>query len=73
MPSRTGLPERTAACTSFLAQLHILAMMRPEKLPPYVLVVGSDSLTKTVDYSDRSASVLWGDGSAARGSRSTRS
>lgn len=54
-----------SACTSFLAQLYVLDMMQPERLPPYVLVVGSDSLTKTVDYSDRSASVLWGDGAAA--------
>ena len=54
-----------SACTSFLAQLYVLDMMQPEKLPPYVLVVGNDSLTKTVDYSDRSASVLWGDGAAA--------
>jgi len=54
-----------SACTSFLAQLYVLDMMQPEKLPPFVLVVGNDSLTKTVDYSDRSASVLWGDGAAA--------
>jgi len=54
-----------SACTSFLAQLFVLDMMQPEKLPPYVLVVGNDSLTKTVDYSDRNASVLWGDGAAA--------
>lgn len=54
-----------SACTSFLAQIYVLDMMQPERLPPYVLVVGNDSLTKTVDYSDRSASVLWGDGAAA--------
>ncbi len=54
-----------SACTSFLTQLYVLDMMQPDKLPPYVLVVGNDSLTKTVDYTDRSASVLWGDGSAA--------
>ena len=54
-----------SACTSFLAQIYVLDMMRPEKLPPYVLITGNDSLTKTVDYSDRSASVLWGDGAAA--------
>ena len=54
-----------SACTSFLAQIHVLSLMDPAKLPDYVLVVGADSLTKTVDYSDRAASVLWGDGSAA--------
>ena len=54
-----------SACTSFLAQIHLLGMMQPDKLPEFVLVCGSDSLTKTVDYSDRSAAVLWGDGAAA--------
>ena len=54
-----------SACTSFLAQMHLLSMMDPAKLPQFVLVVGADSLTKTVDYSDRAAAVLWGDGAAA--------
>ncbi len=54
-----------SACTSFLAQIHVLLMMDPAKLPDYLLMVGSDSLTKTVDYTDRAASVLWGDGAAA--------
>jgi 3-oxoacyl-[acyl-carrier-protein] synthase-3 len=40
-------------------------MMDPAKLPRFVLMVGADSLTKTVDYNDRSAAVLWGDGAAA--------
>jgi len=57
--------DLNSACTSFLSQLHFLALMQPDKLPPFVLVVGVDSLTKTVDYSDRSASVLWGDAGAA--------
>ena len=54
-----------SACTSFLAQMHVLSMMQPEKLPDFILICGADSLTKTVDYADRSASVLWGDGAAA--------
>jgi len=54
-----------SACTSLLAHVHLLSLMDPAKLPDYVLVVVSDTLTKTVDYSDRSAAVLWGDGAAA--------
>jgi 3-oxoacyl-[acyl-carrier-protein] synthase-3 len=54
-----------SACTSLLVQLHLLSLMRPQALPPFVLLVASDSLTKTVDYSDRSAAVLWGDAGAA--------
>jgi 3-oxoacyl-[acyl-carrier-protein] synthase-3 len=54
-----------SACTSFYVQLWLLSRMQPELLPDYVLLVAVDSLTKTVDYSDRSAAVLWGDGAAA--------
>ena len=54
-----------SACTSFLAQMHLLSLMDPAKLPQFGLVVGADSLTKTVDYNDRAAAVLWGDGAAA--------
>ncbi len=54
-----------SACTSFLAQVHLLSLMDPRKLPRHVLIVGADSLTKTVDYTDRAAAVLWGDGAAA--------
>ncbi|MDJ0849129.1 MAG: ketoacyl-ACP synthase III [Myxococcota bacterium] len=54
-----------SACTSLLAQVHLLSLMDPAKLPPYVLVVACDTLTKTVCYDDRAAAVLWGDGAAA--------
>ena len=40
-------------------------MMRPEALPPYVLIVAPECATKVVDYSDRATAVLWGDGGAA--------
>ena len=54
-----------SACTSFYTQLYALSLMQPEKLPDYVLLVVPESLTKTVNYSDRAAAVLWGDGAAA--------
>jgi 3-oxoacyl-[acyl-carrier-protein] synthase-3 len=54
-----------SACTSFLAQMHLLLLMDPAKLPDFVLLVAPDSLTKTVDYDDRAAAVLWGDAGAA--------
>lgn len=54
-----------SACTSFFAGMHVLSMMKPEKLPPYVLLVAADVMTRTVDYRDRSSAVLWGDGAAA--------
>jgi 3-oxoacyl-[acyl-carrier-protein] synthase III len=54
-----------SACTSFFAQLYVLSLMRPEALPPFVLLVVSEAVTRVVDYTDRASSVLWGDGSAA--------
>jgi len=54
-----------SACTSFYVQLYMLSLMQPDKLPDYVLIVATDAITKTVDYSDRAAAVLWGDGAAA--------
>lgn len=50
-----------SACTSMWAALYMLSMMRPESLPDLILLVTPETLTTTVDYSDRSASVLWGD------------
>jgi len=54
-----------SACTSLITAMHLLAGMRPEALPPYVLVVAAERLTCSVDYNDRLGAVLWGDGSAA--------
>ena len=54
-----------SACTSFLAGIHMLGMMREDALPDYVLLVSMESMTRTVDYSDRSAAVLWGDAGLA--------
>jgi len=55
----------SSACTSFYVQLHLLSMMRPERMPDYVLILAPETLTTTVDYSDRATAVLWGDGAAA--------
>ncbi len=57
--------DLNSACTSFNAALYMLSMMRPDALPEFVLLVTPESLTTVVDYSDRSASVLWGDATSA--------
>jgi len=57
--------DMNSACSSFGMQINFLSRMEPAALPPYVLVVDSETLTKAVDYSDRSSAVLFGDGSAA--------
>ena len=57
--------DMNSACTSMWVALYMLSMMRPETVPKYVLIVAPESLTTTVNYADRSASVLWGDCTAA--------
>lgn len=57
--------DMNSACSSFGMQINFLSKMQPETLPPYVLVVDSETLTKSVNYADRSMAVLFGDGSAA--------
>ncbi len=54
-----------AACATFGVQLTFLARMKPESLPPFVLVVNPESLTRCIDYRDRNTAVLFGDGSTA--------
>ena len=57
--------DLVSGCTSFFVPLHFLSMMDAARLPRFVLVVVPETLTCSVDYSDRSAAVLWGDGVAA--------
>ncbi len=52
-----------SACSSFGAQLHLLAKM--SGLPRFVLVVNPENTTRVVDYRDRSSAVLWGDATSA--------
>jgi len=54
-----------SACSTFLMHLHNLAWMDPAKLPEFVLITQTEQLTSAMDYSDRGAAVLFGDGAAA--------
>lgn len=51
----------TAACSSFIAQIHFISQMRPETLPDFILLVNVEAFTRTIDYSDRQSAVLFGD------------
>lgn len=57
--------DLVSACTSFFVPLHLLSMMQPQRMPSFVLIVVPETVTTTVDYRDRTAAVLWGDGAAA--------
>jgi len=54
-----------SACTSFGAALMLLSKMQPDALPEYVMIVVPETVTRSVDYRDRRAAVIWGDGAAA--------
>jgi 3-oxoacyl-[acyl-carrier-protein] synthase III len=57
--------DLASACSSFGAQVHFVASMRPEALPEFVLIVQPENNTRVVDYRDRASCVLWGDGTSA--------
>jgi len=57
--------DLNSACSTFGMQLKFLSDMKPETLPPHILVVNPENFTRTVDYSDRKAAPLFGDGSSA--------
>ena len=61
----TGCLDINSACSSFIAGVYMLSLMDPAKLPDHVLLVTAEPMTGTVDYNDRSAAVLWGDGALA--------
>jgi 3-oxoacyl-[acyl-carrier-protein] synthase III len=64
-----GIPAVTfdisAACSSFVAQIHFVSQIRPETLPDYVLIMNIETFTRTINYGDRKTAVLFGDGAAA--------
>ncbi|MDR3762632.1 MAG: ketoacyl-ACP synthase III [Acidobacteriota bacterium] len=54
-----------SACSSFASQIHFLNQMREEALPEFVLVLNSETFTRSIDYSDRRQAVLFGDAASA--------
>ncbi len=54
-----------SACTTFGMQIEFLSRMAADKLPPFVLMVQPEGITRAIDYRDRSASVLFGDATTA--------
>jgi len=57
--------DMNSACTTFGIQVDLLGRMAADRLPPFVLIVQPENVTRVIDFSDRSAAVLFGDGSTA--------
>ena len=66
-----GLPEDTpcfdlnAACTGFVYALHTMECLLNAAPRKFGLVVGAETLSKVVDWTDRGTCILFGDGAAA--------
>lgn len=63
--SNAGAYDLGAACAGFIYSLASAAAMIESGVVRKVLVVGVDTLTKFVDWTDRSTCVLFGDGAGA--------
>lgn len=69
--ARLNLPEDAvvfdinAACAGFLYALYTARQLLCANSRPYALVVGSEVISRVLDFADRSTCVLFGDGAAA--------
>jgi 3-oxoacyl-[acyl-carrier-protein] synthase-3 len=57
--------DLNSACSTFGMQVNMLMRMQPEELPPYILLVLAETPTKSINYSDRSSAVIFGDAAFA--------
>jgi 3-oxoacyl-[acyl-carrier-protein] synthase-3 len=55
----------TAACSGFIFGLNVAEQYLRNKTCKRVLVVASEIMTRTLDWTDRSTCILWGDGAGA--------
>jgi 3-oxoacyl-[acyl-carrier-protein] synthase-3 len=55
----------TAACSGFIFGLNVAEQYLKNKTCKRALVVASEIMTRTLDWTDRSTCILWGDGSGA--------
>lgn len=63
--SSAGAFDLNAACAGFVYGMVVVGSMIEAGTARRVLLVGADTLTRTVDWTDRGTAVLFGDGAAA--------
>lgn len=61
----TGAIDLNAACSGFTYGLHIANGLITAGLNKKILVIGAETFSKILDYSDRSTCILFGDGGGA--------
>jgi 3-oxoacyl-[acyl-carrier-protein] synthase-3 len=57
--------DMNSSCSTFGIHVNFLLRMQPDTLPPYILLIGAESPTRAINYSDRNTAVLFGDGAIA--------
>jgi 3-oxoacyl-[acyl-carrier-protein] synthase-3 len=65
LPTTCGALDVSAACAGFCAILNIGAALIASNQARSVLLIATEALTRSVDYTDRATCVLFGDGAAA--------
>lgn len=64
LPNSGGF-DLSAACSGFIFALHTGASFVRSGMYRHVLVIGAETLSRVVDYKDRSSCILFGDGAGA--------
>lgn len=65
IPTAAGALDVSAACAGFCAIMNLAAALIASNQARNVLIIATEALTRSVDYTDRSTCVLFGDGAAA--------
>jgi 3-oxoacyl-[acyl-carrier-protein] synthase-3 len=55
----------TAACSGFIFALNVAEQYLKNRTWRHILVVASEVMTRTLDWTDRTTCILWGDGAGA--------
>ncbi len=65
IPTSSGALDISAACAGFCSAVNLGAALIGSGQARKVLVIAGESLTRSIDYTDRATCVLFGDGAAA--------
>lgn len=65
IPTSSGAIDISAACAGFCAGLNLSAALIASDQARSVLLVATEALTRSVDFTDRATCILFGDGAAA--------
>ena len=70
LQAKLGAPQAvtfdiTAACSGFIFALNVAEQYLRTGAAKTILVVASEIMTRTVDWTDRTSCILWGDGAGA--------